>query len=163
MPYTPTSPTLTLCDALVTYLTAQWGPKAPSEVRREYIRRVDFSTVKGRLVLIFPAGYTNVPAERGNDFYTHSVQVAVFERYTDAADDTVTVPKEWVDERVDFVNTFIAEGFDFTHDTTYGGLAPFNRNLQTLSTDVPEICDTESLNQKEFWCEVTCVFQELMI
>ena len=164
MPRTPTTRTLTLCDNLVTYLLGQWKPQAPDGASRAYLSRIDLSTVKGRQVLIFPVSYTNRPADRGNDFYTHGVMALTFERYTDAADAEDTVPQEWVDERVDFVNTYIAEGFDFTHDTTFGALAPFNRQLQTLSSDVPDIFDAEKLaTQKEFWCAVELQFRELAL
>ena len=163
MPYTPTSPTLTLCDDMVTYLTQQWVPKSPDSVRRAYLHRFDLSKEVGRQVLIFPVAYTNGPADRGRNFYEHTVMVLTFERYGDAADPDEVVPPEWIDQRVDFVNTYIVEGFDFTHDTTFGATAPFNRNLQTLVNDVPDIYDAEKLNKKEFWCPVELKFRELIM
>ena len=162
MPHDPTSPTLLVCDQIVTYIRQQWGPKAPDEVRREYNLRIDFSKVTGRLVLVVPLGYVNNPSDRGKDVYTHRIGVGVFRRYTDAADPDVVIPRDWLDTEVDFVNTYVAEGLDFTHDTTFGATAPFNRNLQTLSTDVPNVFDEELINRKEFWCEVECVFEELI-
>ena len=156
MAYTPIAPTLTLCDNLVSALSAAWKPVAPSKVARGYLERIDLSEVKGRLVLFFPEGYDNRPAARGLDWFTHRVMVLVFERYADAADSSVTVPQEWIDERVDFVYSRIVQGFDFSR-----GAPTWNANLTTLSADVTEIYDAEKLEQnKEFWCAVEIVFQE---
>lgn len=166
MPYTPASPTVVLCVDLVTYLRQQWGPSAPSSVNRGYghVRRVDLAEQVGRQVVIFPIGYTNGPAERGHDFYEHRIGVVVFEKYPDAAGSDVLVPDEWIDERVDWVNQFVVEGLDFTHDETYGAVAPFNRNLQTLSNDVPEMFDAEKLvTDKQFWCSVEIEYRELIL
>lgn len=158
MPYTPTAPTLVLCDDLVTQLRAAWGPKAPSEVRRAYLHRINLDDVKGRLVLFFPTAYDNRPAARGVDWYTHHITAVVFERYTDAADADETVLREWLDERVDFVHTQIVQGLEYGRDGTQPS---FNRSLTTLSSDVTEICDFEKLEQnKEFWCAIEMVFQE---
>ena len=158
MPYTPTAPTITLCDDLVTFLAAACDPYSPSSVRRAYLHRIDLKATEGRHVIFFPTGYDNRPATRGHDFYTHRITVLTFERYVDAADAAVTVPQEWVDERVDFVHTQIVNGLDFYRD----GVRPsFGRNVVTLSADVPEIYDAEKLNQqKEFWCAVEMVFEE---
>lgn len=156
MPYTPTTPTLTLCDNLITALLAAWLPQAPDNAQRAYLHRIDLKSVQGRQVLIFPTGYTNAPASRGHDFYTHNITALVFRRYTAAADSEVVVPAEWVDEEVDFVHTRIVQGFDYGRT-----LATFNRNLVTLSADVTELYDGEKLaTQKEFWCAVEMVFQE---
>lgn len=157
MARTPTTPTLTLCDNLVDVLAAAWVPKSPDEVRRTYAHIIDFSTVKGRLVLINPAGYTNFPATRGHDWYDHRIRVGVFERYTTAADPDEIVPQEWLDERVDFVHTQIVAGFEFARDGTQPS---FNKNVQTLEADVVDILDPEDLARKEFWCEIELLIRE---
>jgi hypothetical protein len=139
VPYTPTTPTLLLCDALVAVLAADWDgsgnpPAAPSGPERAYFKRIgdadsgEDERLVGRRVIIYPTGYSNDPASRGEDDYAHRVSVQVFERYTDAGDP----PREWIDERVDFVWARIAEGFDFSHS----GPPAWNRKLLTVSADV---------------------------
>jgi hypothetical protein len=156
----PTTPTLTLCDDLVTVLSAAWLPVAPDAARRAYLTRIDLKNVHGRQVIFFPTGYDNAPASRGEDDYTHRITALIFERYEDAADPDEVVPQAWLDERCDFVHDRIVQGLEFFRD----GVQPsFNRKLITLSSDVLEMYDAEKLQtQKEFWCAVEMVFRELV-
>lgn len=153
MPYTPTTPTLTLCDALIDVLLAAWTPSAPDGAERKYLERIDLSALVGRRVFLFPTGYDNAPATRGHDDYTHRITALTVERYPDAGDPSVA----WLDERCDFVHTQIVQGFDYSHD----GPPTFNRQVLTLSADVPVLYDAEILaTKKQFWCAVELVFQE---
>lgn len=152
MPYTPTTPTLTLCDDLVDAINAAWTPSDPDAVERRYLERIDLDGLRGRRVFFFPAGYDNRPATRGHDDYTHRITCLVVEKYPDAGDP----PREWIDERVDFVHTQVVQGLDFSR-------APpsFNRQVLTLSADVPAVYDAEMLTtKKQFWCAVELVFVE---
>lgn len=156
MPYTPTTPTLTLCDDLVAALAAAWSPAEPSGVERAYFKRVTDEGLRklvGRRVYLFPTAYDNAPADRGEDQYTHRVTALTLERYEDPGDP----PTEWTDERVDFVHTRIVEGLDYSHD----GPPSWNRKLLTLSADV-EVCDVERLTtQRLFMAAVELVFLEI--
>ena len=156
MPYTPTTPTLTLCDQLAAALAAAWGPVAPDGVERCYFKRIPdegAARLLGRQVYLFPTDYDNGPADRGEDEYTHRVTALVVERYPDAGDP----PTEWTDERVDFVFESIVQGLDFSHD----GPPSWNPKLLTLSADV-RVCDVERLTtQKLFHSSVELVFLEI--
>lgn len=159
MPYTPTTPTLLLCDALVSALQTAWGPTGNDGVERHYFKRVgdaegaEFKLL-GRRVVIYPTHDSNDPASRGEDEWTHNVTVDVFERYTDAGDPTV----EWIDRRVDFVTTQIVDGFDFSHT----GPPSWNKKLLTLSYD-RLLCDPAKLvgSNKLFFSRVELVFSEI--
>ena len=159
MPYTPTTPTLTLCDQLVTALVAAWSPASPDGAERAYFVRIGdgedaFTKLTGRRVVIFPTKYGFQAADRGENEYQHEVSVLTVERYPDAGDP----PTEWTDERVDFVHTRIVDGFDYSHD----GPPSWNRKLVTLSADV-QVTNVEKLvtGGKLFYSLVDLVFLEL--
>lgn len=148
-----TTPTLELCDDLVSALNTAWAPSSPDAVARKYLHRIDLSNLEGRQVFLFPTGYDSAPAARGYDDYTHRITALVVEHYGSAGDPA----NSWLDTRVDFVHTYIVQGFDYSHD----GPPSFNRQLLTLSADVPDLYDAEKLaTQKQFWCAVELVFQE---
>lgn len=152
------TPTLLLCDDLVSALQNDWAPTGNDGVERHYFKRFgdgDDTALKlqGRRVVIFPTGYENSPADRGEDDYTHRVSVLTVERYTDAGDPT----RDWIDERVDFVFTRVVQGFNW-------GSAPpdWNKKLLTVSAEV-QLCDVEKLvgGGKLFFALVDLVFSEL--
>lgn len=155
----PTTPTLTLCDDLVSALTTSWAPTGSDGVERAYFKRIgngedETTELAGRKVYIFPTSYDNGPADRGEDEFTHNISVLIVERYTDADDPT----RAWVDTRVDFVYEEIVEGFDFSHD----GPPSWNRKLLTLSAAVT-VCDISKLTTggKLFYSLVEIVFSEI--
>lgn len=162
MPYTPTTPTLDLCNDLVSYLTDATDVKPPDTVRRAYLHKIPVSVSDsgdtGRHVVFFPTAYDNRPAARGRDFYTHKVTVVIYRFYRDQADQDVVVPQEWVDREVDFVHDEIIQGLEFFRD----GVQPtFNKFLVTLSSDVEAIYDSDELAERKlFLCAVQFVFQE---
>lgn len=153
------TPTLILCDDLVTALQAAWTEGSDDAAERCYFKRiadVDEPTLKlvGRKVYIMPAGYDNGPATRGEDEFVHNVNVLTVKRFTDAGDPTTA----WIDEQVDWVYTYIVQGFDYSHD----GPASFNKKLVTLSAAV-QVCDVEKLvsGGKLFYSLVELVFSEI--
>lgn len=157
MPYTPTTPTLTLCDQLVAALIAAWAPSGDDGAERAYFKRWGdgsdpVSELKGRRVVIFPAGYDNGFASREEDEYEHRVQVQIAERYADDGD----VPTEWADERVDFVFQRIVQGFDFSRV-----MPEWNKKLWTKSAEV-RVYDSGYLTTggKLFFSTVDLVFGE---
>jgi hypothetical protein len=128
----PTTPTLLLCDELVTLLTTTWGPSAPNKVERAYYRRFGDADagedrLVGRQVVIYPQDYESDAETRGEDRYLHRIVVQVVERYPDPGDP----PVAWLDERVDFVSANVVNLFDF------GRSAPeWRRRLRTERTAV---------------------------
>jgi len=158
-----TTPTLKLCDDLVTALTAAWSPVSPDGVERCYFKRIgdpdDANTkLTGRKVFIFPTAYATAGATRGENEYTHRVSVLTVERFPAATPGDPTTA--WVDDRVDFVHTYVVKGFDYSED----GPPSFNRKLLTLSAEVAEVCDPEKLvtGNRLFYCLVDLVFSELV-
>ena len=154
-----TTPTLVLCDALVTALQAAWTEGADDAAERVYFKRIadvgdTALRLVGRKVYVMPTGYDNGAATRGEDEYIHNVAVLVVKRYTDAGDPTTA----WIDEQVDWVFTYIVQGFDYSHD----GPASFNKKLITLSAAV-QVCDVEKLvsGGKLFYSLVELVFSEI--
>jgi hypothetical protein len=153
------SPTIALCDALVTFGRAQWEPKAPSGIERSHRgQTIKLDESKGRQVRIVPLGYDSIAAARGLDFYNHRIGVLTFERYEDAADPEEVIPIAWIDERVDFVHT-LRDAFDFYRDGTQPS---FNKQLQTITAPVEDIYDPDLLAQdKVFWSWIEFGFQEV--
>lgn len=158
-----TTPTLTLCDGLVTALLTAWNPTSPSTAERHYFKRITdeeevaslASSIKlaegERRVIVMPAGYDFVYGTRTENLYTHEVQTLTVERYFTAGDPT----NSWLDDRVDFVHTYIVKGFDFRSPPTW------NTKLRTISADV-EVCDLEKLlgANKLFYSLVSHRFEE---
>lgn len=157
MPYTPTTPTLTLCDQLVAALVAAWSPTGDDGAERAYFKRWGdgqdpTADLKGRRVVIFPTGYDADFASRDEDEYEHRVGVQIVERYTPDGD----VPTEWTDVRVDFVHTRIFQGFDFGRESP-----AWNKKLWTKSAEV-RVYDAGYLTTggKVFFSTVDLVFGE---
>lgn len=153
----PVTPTLVLCDDLVAALVAAWNPVAPDGAEREYFKRVGDpgnaeAKLTGRQAYVFPTRYAFEPQQQGEDGITHEVSVLVVERYTDAGDP----PKEWTDERVDFVYQQIVQGFNYSRTRP-----SWNRKLVRHSADV-EVCDVQKLatGGKLFYSLVNLVFEE---
>lgn len=149
-------PTLTLCDQLVTVISASWSPSAPDSVRRDYDQPVIPKNFAGRQVVVFPAAYTLGAATRGQDSYDHRVSVLTFERYLDAGVPLV----EWADDRVEFVYTKIVKGLDYART---GSLQFAGRTIWTREIAEVEVYDTDMLiGQRVFWCSVDFTFGEIL-
>jgi len=161
MPYTPTTPTLVLCQQLAAAVKGAWNPAAPSGADWDFFRRYgdgeDPGTeLAGRQVVFFPGedyGWEN--ENRGQERYTHRVSCLVVERYADPGDP----PREWIGERVDFVHAQIVQGLRFTR----GGPPAWNPMLMTLGANV-EVCDRDKLMSggKLFFALVELEFLELV-
>jgi hypothetical protein len=152
------TPTLILCDELVALLAGAWGPSDPDGVERHYYRRWGDADsgedeLAGRRVVIYPQDYQSDAETRGEDKYRHRIVVQVVERYTDGGDP----PKEWMDERVDFVYARVVQLFDF-------GRSPpaWNKRLRTDTTTV-SVYDLQKLMSggKLFMSQVEFEFSEL--
>lgn len=151
------APTIAFCDALVTFIKAQWEPKAPSGVKRAHAGQTVWKPgTKGRRVCVVPIGYDSVAAARGLDFYTHRIEVLTFEEYEYAADPEEGIPTDWIDERVDFVHT-LRDALDFYRDGTQPS---FNKFVQTILAPVEVVYDPEAIDDKLFWCPIRFEFQE---
>jgi hypothetical protein len=142
VPYTPTSPTVVLCQNLASAVQTAWGPTAPSAADWDFFKRYgDADEVGGRARR--PAG--GVLPERvrvgrrdpGRGRVHALVACLVVERYADAAGDA---PKLWTAERVDFVHDEIVKALRFTRS----GPPSWNKKLTTLGARV-QVCDVEKL------------------
>lgn len=155
----PSTPTLTLCDQLVAALLASWTDRGTDDgAERAYFKRFGTSqdpvaNLKGRRVVIFPAGYDNGPADRGEDEYEHRVTVQVLEPFEGEGDPDV----DWVDARVDFVFELIVQGFDFSRESP-----AWNPKLWTKTAEV-RIADAGHLSNgtKVFFSQVDLAFGEI--
>lgn len=162
-----TTPTLALCDDLVDQLVTAWGPSSPDSVTRAYwVRTSDvedtaLALTTGRKVTIAPSletSYSYEAFDRGEDLYTHHVSVVVEKRYTDAAGDPTTA---WIDAQVDWVYTYIVQGFDWDYRTT-AATPQFNRKLVTLNANVQTFHPDLIRHDKLFSSQVDITFQELV-
>ncbi len=160
------TPTLELCDDLVDELITAWGPVSPDSVTRAYWSRIAdvedtaLALTSGRKVTIAPSlpqAYSYEPANRGEDLYTHRVSVLVEKRYTDAAGDPTTA---WIDAQIDWVYTYIVQGFDW--DFRDGSIPTFNRNIVTVSAEVQLFEHDLIRHDKLFSSQVDITFQELV-
>lgn len=152
------TPTLILCEQLVTALRTAWNPTAPSGVERAYAKRfgtaadVGKSKLTGRRVVVYPTSYDNGPHTRKEDLYVHGVSVQVWEKYPDSGDPRV----EWMDELVDFTFVEIVQGFDFSRE------APeWNLGLRTTATKTQIYDLTRLLGVKVFFSQVDFEFEEI--
>ncbi|OWY59353.1 hypothetical protein B7486_75020, partial [cyanobacterium TDX16] len=156
------TPTLNLCDALVALILTTWTGRGASDgAERAYFKDVADADggnlkIEGRRVVIYPTGYDNGPADRGEEEYTHNVTVDVFEPYpANTAGDPTTA---WIDTRVDFVHEQIVQGFDFS----FNGPASFNKKLYTRSAKVSVVnVDTLLGRNKLFWSRIELEFGEI--
>jgi len=162
MPYTPTTPTLSLCAALAAYVQSQANLVAPDVVDWDFFRRFGDAddlaaggATVGRQVIFFPATYEWELENRGQEEYTHHLYCRVAERYPDAGDP----PKEWTGARVDWVHSYIVKGLRFAR----GGPPAFNPFLLTLGASV-EVYDADKLVNagKLFYALVELKFSELV-
>lgn len=159
-----TARVLTLCDALVSAVTAAWTTIVADSgtVTRRYIAPVDvqeLNSLTGRHVYVFPGPYDNSPDTRGHDCWVHVIGILVVERYTtlggEPADATL---RTWLDDRVDFVESTVINTIDYDGRTRLS--IGSTRKILTLSIEV-ETYDVDMLNQQKlFWSEITATFQD---
>jgi len=153
-----TTPTLILCDNLVTALAADWTPAAPDGVERAYFKRISDASgqvlkLKGRRVVIYPTDYDNNPLTRDKDVYLHKVSVQIFELFDeDTAGDP---PIAWTDARVDFVFEKIVQGFDYSRQSP-----TWNRWLRTLSATTLIVNTAKLIEDRMFFSQVDLEFEE---
>jgi len=157
-----TSRDLTLIDQLVSVLDEAWEPEAPDAVSREYLADVsekDLKDFTGRRVLLFPMEYQSDDENRAENRYGYRVGVTVLERFEDADKATSAAVKAWLDERLDFVETLLIDGFDYGN----GGLLEFSgRRVWTESIECQQRYDVDLLAEKKlFRCDVAFVFREI--
>lgn len=160
--YTPTTPTVLLCQRLAEYVRAAWHPIAPSGVDWDFFKRLGdadalaSSKLDGRQVLFFPTRYSWEPMDRASNGYDHEVTALVVERYTDGPGDP---PRDWTAARVDFVHDRIVKGLRFVQSAP----APWNSNLVSRAgraevLDVAKLVGTGRL----FYATVELEFTELV-
>jgi len=161
VPYTPTSPTVVLCQQLAAAVQAAWNPAPPSGADWDFFRRyadadeVGSARLQGRQVVFFPESYDRASENRGEDLYGHKVQCLTVERYADSPGDP---PRLWTAERCDFVHDRIIDGLWFTR------VRPtWNPNLVSVSAAV-QVLDVSKLMSggKLFFCLAELVYDEII-
>jgi hypothetical protein len=105
----PTSDILKLADDLATALTNSLGSGETNvDIARAYRIEFDLSSIIKRYVRIFPVGYAGLePVTRREDYYDVILRLTIVERYTGKGDPS----NDWLDERVDWVETNIFNPF----------------------------------------------------
>lgn len=160
MPYVPTSDILVVGDALAAWVNAQWtdrGANAGAERLYQTPDATALKTLTGRKVWIFPAEYTDEPGTRGETLNTYRFGVIVAERYAAAG----SAPKEWLDERVDWVANDLTDWLNFGGDSGHAFLQIGTREVLTAEVEPVQVYDPPVLVQKGlFWAELEYVFQE---
>lgn len=152
-----------VCDGLAAAIKVVWSPSGDDEVRRAYLTPVKADRIKGRKVLVFPVSYADEPATRGEQLTTYRVSMIVVERLAEAVDPASNEARDWLDERVAFVE-----------QTVYGTVADYGADsetdflrltghgpISTQAADVPVAYDPEMLVKKLFWCELEFEFREI--
>lgn len=157
-----TSRDLTLIDKLVTEIETAWVPQEPDQVTREYLANIsekDLHQLLGRRVHLFPMAYETQDDNRSENRYGYRVGVIVVERFEDADKATSERVKEWLDERLDFVETQLIDGLDYGG----GGLLVLGaRRFWTESIEIPQRYDIDLLVEKKlFRCDLGFMFREL--
>lgn len=162
--YTPTTPTVLLCQKLADYVRDAWNPSAPDGVDWDFFRRwssdhdaLAAERLDGRQVVFFPTRYAWDPIDRASNGYTHEVTALVVERYVDGAGDP---PREWTAERVDFVHTRIVAGLRFLQTAP----APWNADLVSRP-GAAEVLDVSKLtgSGRLFYATVELEFLERVV
>lgn len=144
-------------DAVVTLIQTAWSPSAPSAVTRCYEAPVNADTIQGRQVFVFPVGYADEPASRGEDAATYTFAVLVVEKFREQS----APPVAWVDERVEFVESKVYDVLaNFGQRKTYLTVSGHGRLIcETAEVDV---FDWPTLRQKfTFWSESTFALKEI--
>jgi len=152
------TPTLSLCDQLVSIIGASWNPVGPSAVQRVYFMRQVAKDLAGRQVWVFPTNYGISAENRSENAVRHRVSVLTAEKYGDI-NTAGLPPTAWIDTRVDFVFTTIVDGLYFAQG---GPLVFGSRRVWTAGAEV-EVCDLEKITTTPavFWSLVDLEFEEL--
>jgi len=148
---------ITVCDALVTAVEAALDAPLDATVARLYLAPLDLSKDTGRYVWVFPARYSNTPASRGEDTWTHNVGVIVAERYTGAGEPTTV----WIDERVEFCEAKVFTTLDLVRPWLSFGVDGARR-LLTQTAEVTVYDDLRLAEKKLFWSEMRFEFTEIL-
>ncbi|WP_157369528.1 hypothetical protein [Zavarzinella formosa] len=154
---------LSLADALVEQVLAAWNASiapatvtAPDLVEWVFIATGIDDKMTGRKVFLFPGlNYSNSPATRGEDEWIYGATALVVERFPG---DTAGPPsKEWIAERVQFVQDIVSGALDFVRD-----LLMIDGRLITTQTNDVTMYDPDKLNQEKlFYSTVVFEFREI--
>lgn len=151
---------LTVCDALVSAIDTAWTTKVADSgaTSREYIAPVstaELSSLTGRKVYVIPGDHVKSAETRGENRWEYRVGVLVVERYISAG----LPPKAWMDARVEFVETTIANACDYWRSLLgISGREVWTELLETKTYDV------DLLNESNlFWSEVQLDLREILV
>lgn len=145
-------------DAMVSRIAAAWTSREGDDgVSREYLAPLNLASLAGRKVWLFPVHYTDGVASRGENLTDYTIAAIIAERYTGSEPEP---PKEWIDERVAFVEQVVYGGCDFG-DSVAALVPGTGREVYTQTMDAP-VYDVEQLSKKQiFWAELELGLQEV--
>lgn len=157
----PSADVRVLADAFVPLLEGWIGEtlieSKAIEIERVWEVTVDLGTFDGRLIKIFPTVYINQgPSDRKGDNFDMQLSFVMLERYAGDLADDQTVPKSWVDERVDFFQEYIFENLvNFIGDID--GVKVWAQVAEPVSVyDFPRLTQ-----HKVFWSEFEITFRKI--
>ena len=150
-----------VCEAVRQAIWEWWGPVPPDAVTRDYLPDVspNGSWPSGRRVYVFPvsSGQAEVTT-RGEDTWEHGVTVVVAEQCDERTADPT---KEWVDERVDFVDGLTRVLGDVRRDRRTGGLL---KGLVCQGQEVLAWYDPDELREKKrFFAQLAFTYRRLEV
>lgn len=135
---------LDLADSIADAIGDSWSPGVGDTCERVYRFTLNLEEMTGRYVYVLPSAYGfPEPLTRSQDTEELTVSVVVAERYTDPG----PVPTEWVDVRVDFVETHVIGLDDSRAPDLPGG-------FYAWSSEVNPVYDLEELNQRNLFLSV---------
>lgn len=150
-----TTPTLTLCDQLVTLISTAWGPTSPDAVSRVYQFSLLSNEFQGRRVYVFPTDYGYEPADRSEARFDHRITIVTVERYADPGlpDNT------WCDARVDFVYEKLVAGlwYGFEGPLLFSSRSVVSRRADVVVLDIPKLTTTPAV----FLSQVDLEYEEV--
>lgn len=160
---------IALCDYITNYLTeiiTEYEGSAPvSTIERVYDFVEDLGKLVDRKVYVFPLDYVlTEPISRKEDMFDVRVGVVVAHKYDNPSSPTKAAPVAWVDDKVDFVETYIFSTLAEVrmHEVPLGG--PSGEMVQYWPQEAANnmVFDYTKLSQhKVFWSELEFVFRKV--
>lgn len=156
-----------LGEHLVELLIDQLESGDDTNIQYVYQFDVDLGTVVGRHVQIYGLGYlSESPQTRKEDQFDCTYGVVVFERYSDPAQPTVAVPKDWIKERAEFVEQKVFNVLSDSRvmiDVTPGSTGN-DYEYWSQFAEVTDYLNRMVLKQhKVFWSEMLFTFRKLKV
>jgi hypothetical protein len=141
-----------LADGIVTVLQESIGSGSDVIVSREWESITKINEITTPMVQVFPTGYLDSGAvDRTEQFIDAMASLAYMRRYDGTAG---RVPKEWIDEQVNWFEEKIFNVLD-ANGLRINGFWPF-------VVEVTEVCYIEYIRSKVFWSEMDLTFRKIV-